>query len=241
VNDANPLIATKDDIDPTQQRSILTGLSVAEDVHDLTVQILGGQWVAAGLTLTSGALNLASFAIDPFGSLASMGVEWAMEQIQPLKEALDAVTGDPEVIETHAITWDNTARELASIGDDLKSSAEADITGWHDTAAEAYRAMVAENIDVLYGASGTAEAMGAATRGAGALVQTVRELVRGFIADCIGRLCMWIAEEVFTLGLATPVVMAQATAAIVKWVARVFGWLTLLVTSLMNLRALLDG
>jgi hypothetical protein len=237
----NDLIATKEDIDPTLQRGVLTGLSIAEDARDVTQAILSGEWVAAGLSLTGGVLNVATTLIDPFSGLASMGVEWAMEQFQPLKEVLDSLTGDTEIIETHAITWDNMAGELAEIGDELKSKLDGDIPGWKDTAADAYRAMLAENIDIVYGAASTAESMAAATRGGGALVQTVRDMVRGFIADCVARVCVWIAEEVFTLGLATPVVMGQLAVAVVKWIARVFGWVSLLVTSLVNLKALIDG
>ena len=82
--------------------------------------------------------------------------------------------------------------------------------------------------------------MGAATRGAGTVVQIVREFVRAFIADCIAKVVVWLAEVVFSLGVATPLVASQLAVAVVRWTGRIFGWLMGLIASLSALRALLD-
>src|SRR5256885_11114555 len=51
----------------------------------------------------------------------------------------------------------------------------------------------------------------------GQVVSFVRETVRQLIADLVGKLISWVMEEVFSLGFGTPVVVAQASAAIAKW------------------------
>ena len=100
--------------------------------------------------------------------------------------------------------------------------------------------MASENIDITDLFGGTALAMGSAVRGAGELVTMVREFVRGFIADCIAKVVVWLADIVFTAEVATPVVAAQLAAAVVKWIGRIFGWLMGLITFIQSLRTLLD-
>lgn len=239
---SEPLVATADDIasDNPAHRDGFTGLALADDYKGISDAIESGSWIDGSIAGLGAALNVASIAIDPFSTLLSMGIEWAMEQVEPLKEALDWLAGDPEIVETHALTWDNMAEELFSIGEDLQARLDGDLTGWQGEAADAYREMLAVNVDVAGMFGGTALGMASATRGAGTLVTMVREFVRGFIADCIAKVVVWLAEVVFSLGVATPVVAAQMAAAVVKWVGRIFGWLMGLVTSIEALRALLD-
>jgi len=54
-------------------------------------------------------------------------------------------------------------------------------------------------------------AMAAITEGAGVLVAGVRMLVRDAIATCVSRLIVYAAEEAFSLGFATPLVVEQVT------------------------------
>ncbi|GAA2708084.1 WXG100 family type VII secretion target [Actinoplanes palleronii] len=239
---SNPLIATTSDISSTSaaHRDDWTGLPLADDYKGIKDAIDSGSWIDGSIAGMGAALDGASIAIDPFSTLLSMGIEWAVEQVEPLKQALDWLAGAPEIIETHAMTWDNMADELFSIAEDLKARLVGDLNEWQGAAADAYRYMLAGNIDVAGIFAGTAAGMGAATRGAGTLVQTVREVVRAFIADCIAKVVVWLAEEVFTLGVATPLVVAQLAVAVVRWTGRIFGWLMGLITSISALRALLD-
>lgn len=238
----NDLIATSDDItaENPAHRDGWTGLAFADDYKGISDAIESGSWIDGAIAGIGASLNLASVALDPFSTLLSMGIEWAMEQVQPLKEALDWLAGDPETVETHALTWDNLSAELFAIGEELKKKLEGDLQGWAGDTADAYREMLSVNIDVAGMLGGTAMGIASATRGAGTLVTMVREFVRGFIADCIAKVVVWLAEVVFTLGVATPLVASQMAAAVVKWVGRIFGWLMGLVTSIEALRALLD-
>lgn len=238
----NDLIATSDQIRQGQAgyRDGGTGFGFYEDYTGIRDAVAEGSWIDASIAGLGGAINLASTAIDPFSNLLAMGIEWAMEQVQPLKEALDWLAGDPETIETVAMTWDNIADELFAIGEEFEGALDSELGDWNDDAADAYHRMAEVNVDLLGGFGGTALGMGEAVRGAGNLVTMVREFVRGFIADCIAKVVVWLAEVVFTLGVAAPVVAAQMAAAVVKWVGRIFGWLMGLVTSVQSLRALLD-
>lgn len=238
----NDLIADAGDIAPGDPgyRDGGTGFGFYEDYTGIRDAIASDSWIDASVAGIGAGLNVAATVIDPFSTLLSMGIEWAIEQVQPLKEALDWLAGDPETIETHALTWDNIAEELFAIGEELQSRIDTDIADWEGEAADAYYDMMSVNVNGAGALGGTALAMAEATRGAGNLVTMVREFIRGFIADCIAKVVVWLAEIALTAGVATPVVAAQLAVAVVRWVGRIFGWLMGLITSFQSLRALLD-
>src|SRR5690625_4774143 len=158
------LIATSDQIQEGQAgyRDGGTGFAFYEDYQGISQAIESGSWIDGSIAGLGMALNAASTVIDPFSTLLAMGIEWAMEQIEPLKEALDCLAGDPETIETVAMTWDNIANELYSIAEEFQAAIESEIPTWQDDAADAYREMASENVDITGLFGGTALAMGSA-------------------------------------------------------------------------------
>jgi RHS repeat-associated protein len=68
----------------------------------------------------------------------------------------------------------------------------------------------------------------------GEVVAFVREFVRDLVGELVGRLIAWAAEVAATLGLATPVVVAQATAAISRVVSKVADLVRRLVKTIGN-------
>lgn len=234
------LIASTGDIAPENARDGWTGNSYADDFKGISQAIESGNWIDGAIAGLGAALNAAGTVLDPFGSLASMGVSWAIEQCEPLREALDWFAGDPEAVEVDAITWDNITAEIASVGDDLLGMLEGGgLDGWEGAAGDAYREMLSLNVDCAYSLSGTAAAMAAATRGAGTVVTTVRDFVRDFVSECVGHVVAWLAEILLTAGLATPVVAGQLAGAVIKWTGIIFGVVMGLIQSIETLNALL--
>src|SRR5262245_62370 len=86
-----------------------TGTSVAVDLHALGDGIARGNGVEAGVVALGVAAEGASAIIDPIGTLASWGASWAMEHIEPLRDALDKLTGNPGEVSAYAQTWRNVA------------------------------------------------------------------------------------------------------------------------------------
>ena len=87
--------------------------------------------------------------------------------------------------------------------------------------------------------STAAETMSLMTEGAGALIGTVRLMVRDAVATVVSRLIVYAAELVATAGLATPLVVEQVTTLCASWAAKIAGWLRRLLASLRRL--LTDG
>ncbi|WP_433521988.1 RHS repeat-associated core domain-containing protein [Nocardia pseudovaccinii] len=208
---SNPLIAQRED--STQWYS---GVSVFETVSDLHSAISSGSWIDGGLGVLGVGMEAVSLVIDPIGTIASYGVGFLIEHVKPLSDALDWVAGDPDQIEAYAKTWENVATSIAETSATHKQAVEQDVAGWTGATADAYKKSAADTSSLLSAASTAAKAASDAVRMAGGIVAAVRMVVRDLVAQAVGRLAAWAAEEVFSFGVATPLVAAQAATFVAK-------------------------
>jgi uncharacterized protein YukE len=227
-------------IAPVQStREAWTGSSLGDGIEGLVDAIRSEGWVDDALAGAGLAVDVAATVMDPISALLANGIGWAMEYFEPLRQILDELTGKPDVVASHAATWDNMATELNSIAEDLQLYLDGDLPDWTGAASTAYQNMMTFNTNAIGGLSATSAAMAAATQGAGGLVELTREIVRDLIADLVARVIVWVAEAIFVVTI--PVIASQIAAAVVKWTGRILTYTTALITSLTNLNALLDG
>ncbi|TQM83804.1 PPE-repeat protein [Saccharothrix saharensis] len=223
----NPLVVTPD-AEPggafnagTGDNGWATGISIAESAMDTFNGIKDGNWVEAGLGMVGLAADAAAMAIDPFGTLMSSAASFLMEHVQPLKDMLDWLAGDPPVIESYSATWGKVAEELGRIAEEYSSGVQRGTEGWTGAAAQTYLENSKVHGDALAGAASAAGTVGTVVGLMGMVVAFVREMVRDLIADLVGKLIAWVLEAVFSLGFGTPVIVAQAVTAISKWAAKI--------------------
>jgi len=229
----SPLVAGSD-----TSNDPLAGVWIAEDIETILAGVRSGSWIDGTLGAVSAGLDTLAFVSDPIGGLLQYGVAWMLEHVKPLTEALDWLAGDPGQISAHAQTWRNISATLHDQAADLDRGTRGDTTDWIGDAADAYRTWSGQQRDSIGALATAAETMAAITEGAGTLVAAVRMMVRDAIAVLVSRLISYAAEELFTLGLATPVVIAQVSTLCASWAARIAGWLRGLVHSLERLRGL---
>jgi hypothetical protein len=232
---SNPLVASRTaaPVDPW------AGVWIAEDIELLARGVRGGNWVEATLGGVSAGLDVLAMVTDPVGALLQYGVAWIIEHVRPLSQALDWLAGDPAQIAAHAQTWRNVAAAMSERGADLARLVRWDTTDWHGRAAEAYRGWAGQQQGAIAGLATAADTMAAITEGAGMLVAGVRLLVRDAIATLVSRLVVYAAEEVASLGLATPLVVGQVTSLVASWAAKIARWLKALLASLRRLQAII--
>ncbi|MEJ2853365.1 MULTISPECIES: WXG100 family type VII secretion target [unclassified Saccharothrix] len=219
---------------PKDDTPAVTGIGLLESAGDLSKGVSDGDWVSAGLGGLGVGLEVLSLVVDPIGTLASYGVSWLIEHVQPLKEALDWLAGDPPVIRAFSETWGRVAAAVTAIAQDFSAEAAAGTAGWTGPAADAYRGHAAEVADALAAAGTLADGISAGVMLMGEVVAFVRETVREIVAELIGRLIAWALEAACTLGAATPVIVGQAVAAISRVVKRISDLIRRLVKTIAN-------
>ncbi|MET8148418.1 WXG100 family type VII secretion target [Actinoplanes sp. NPDC049668] len=225
--------------DVTSTRTAWTGVSLVGGFQGLRQAVDGGGWVDQALAGGSLALEATAAVLDPFSTLLSSGLGWAMEYFEPLREMLDRLAGIPDAVAAHAVTWQNMAGALEEMAVDLRSCLAADLPDWRGPAAAAYQGLMGNNVEAIGGLGVLAATMSSATRAAGNLVSFTRELVRDLIADLVARVIVWAAESLLVVTI--PVVAAQIASAVAKWAGRITGYTSALITSLTNLTRLLEG
>ncbi|GAB2741921.1 DUF6531 domain-containing protein [Amycolatopsis magusensis] len=226
---SNPLVAQAQ-----SQTTGVTGIGIAESAVDLANGVSDGSWVEAGLGAVGVGLEVLSMVVDPIGTLASYGVSWLIEHVQPLKEALDWLAGDPPVIQSFSETWANVAAEVNAIAGDLGNEINNGTAGWQGEGADAYRGAAAEQADALAGAASLADGISAGVMIMGTVVAAVREFVRDLVAELVGKLIAWALEAAATLGFATPAIAVQATTAITKTISKISDFIRKLVKTIGN-------
>jgi hypothetical protein len=235
---SNPLVAQAHD-----STMSYTGLGLVEDAYQVSSGIQNNSWVDGTLGGVGTSLDILSMAIDPLGSLASWGVSWLMEHVQPLKEALDHLAGNADEVAAHAATWKNVAEYTATARNDYASRVRSEVSAWLGSSGDAYREHAGTHQAALEGLSTAAAGISYAVQGAGLLVGLVRGIVRDLIAQFVttlaARLPQWLAEEGLTVGLATPVVVGQVSALVAKWVNRIQHFIRALFNSLRRLQPML--
>jgi hypothetical protein len=229
---SNPLIA-----DVKSSREAWTGIGLADGFEGLVDAIRSESWVDSLIAGAAFGVEATATVLDPISALLSSGIAWAMEYFEPLREMLDELTGMPDVVASHAATWNNMAGELGAIAADLQAALAADLPDWTGQAAAAYQGLMVHNVNAIGSLAGVAAAMALATEGAGNLVSFTREVVRDLIADLVARVIVWAVEAIFVVTI--PVIAAQIVAAVVKWAGRILTYTMALVNSLTSLARIL--
>ena len=227
----NPLVAAR----VSQPDDPWAGVWIAEDIELIGQGVRTGSWIDGSLGVVGAGLDGLAVVSDPVGALLQYGVSWIIEHVRPLSQALDWLAGDPGLIAGNAQTWRTVSSSLAGQADALGRYVAADVPDWRGAAAAAYRDWSGGQEAAIRGLAAAADTVAAVTEGAGFLIAAVRMLVRDAIATCVSRLVVYAAEEAFSLGLATPLVVEQVTTLVASWAAKIARWLRALLSSLREL------
>jgi hypothetical protein len=224
------------------------GLTVVEAGEEIADGVAKGDWARVELGAQGAGLDMLCVATDPIGYLSGQLASWMMEHLEPLRKVLHALTGEPEMIRAYAATWANIGKEMGAVSGDYAAAAEGTNWGWCGPAGAAYRSQAHHVANLVKAAAGAADTLKTAATMAGELVAGIRITVRDLIAALVGELVDLAAEELGTLGLATPAVVAQAMEEIARVTSQVGKILTKLDEAihglewlLAALRNMLDG
>ncbi|KXO91239.1 hypothetical protein [Tsukamurella pseudospumae] len=168
---------------------LVDGVPLAEAVRDAAEAVEEDGYLSVGAGLAAyGVVSAAKDVVeDPLGSIFAAGFGWAIEHNPILRTALDAVSGDPDAIESVTDAWkDEVATPLAKVAQSVVNAGESTSNGWAGEAGDAYRAATTE-------LAGHSEALGTAARAAatglsaaGTLVVEVRTYIRDELSTFLG-------------------------------------------------------
>jgi RHS repeat-associated protein len=235
VSGDNPLVAQRQD-----STTWHSGINIVDDAAGVYDGVSSGNWVEGGIAAFGVGLDALSMAMNPVGTLISYGLNWLIEHVKPLQDALNQLAGDADQIAAYAQTWKNVGEAVSKAAKDLADTVTADTASWTGQAADAYRASIGTKVDHINAAAKCANTIGTAVQIVGVITGAVRMLVRDMITQAIGDFVQDALEEVFSLGLGTPVVVAQVVSQVADWVDKIAGVIKKLINSVEKLRPLMS-
>ena len=182
--------------------------------------------------------EVGNLVLDPVGGIAGSVVEWIMQHVDPLKSWVNQLTGDSGQVYGMSASWDSISSSLASIAEELESAAESDFADMHGEAVRAYQERQAVVYSAINGVSEASGAFGEALSKVADSVDNIHDSVVSAIADIVVTCFEVAAEEICTLGLATPAAAAQVTSKTSKWVNRIEPVLEVLMSALQAIEAI---
>ncbi|GLY70464.1 WXG100 family type VII secretion target [Amycolatopsis taiwanensis] len=131
--------------------------TIPDDAAGVYDGVQSGSWIEGGISAIGAGMDLLTMAMNPIGTLISYGLNWLIEHVKPLKDALDHLAGDADQIAAYSQTWKNVAQAVQGAGKDLAATVEKDTANWTGPAADTYRANLKNKINHINAASTCAE------------------------------------------------------------------------------------
>ncbi|RZS30507.1 hypothetical protein EV193_11627 [Herbihabitans rhizosphaerae] len=178
------------------------------------VAAVTGDAVSLGYSCTSTA---ATIIADPLGWLLSQGINFAMTAIPPLKDLINVVSGNGDVLAAAAKEYGGVATDLDTMGRDLVDTCRKGVPEWDGQAAEAAEQRVARFATGTGGIAGKAGNVGQLLQMYSIVMKLVEDFIKGILSDLAEWMALtWIPALVagpFTLGGS---IAAAASATVIK-------------------------
>lgn len=213
----------------------LSGSGIVGDYALAGEALASGDWAGAFVAVTVSGLDTVAAASDPIGTAVAAGFGFILDHLNPLKKWLNELTGDAGAVDAHKEEWKHIAERLEELRGTVEADVAHDLAGQSGLTVESYREHAEGLLKAIDSSKTSADGMASAIELAGAMVEIVHGLVRDALSDIVGRAVSWAAEEIFSLGTATALVIEQVSTEVAKWVGKVSSSLHELVSAIQKL------
>ena len=196
----------------------LKDAGIVSDIWDLSQSKSA---LDATLNTIAVAADLVDMAVNPIKTLVSWPVNWIISHIAPLPDMLQQFTGDPEKVEAAALTWERIGDQWTQAAAELEAAVAAGLDAQVCRTLSAYKVQIGSVIETFRSLGDACRVVAQCLNILSAMVKIVYDLTREAIGDLIGTFVQSVVEAVGTLGIATPAIVAQISATVSKWVARI--------------------
>lgn len=148
---------------------------------------------------------------DPLNDLISAGLGWLIDHIEPVKQALELVTGSPDALKAAASSYAALGREIDRLGQDIHDEVQRGTTAWQGEASVAARQQVAEFLAGVRGTAQLSAYIGDVLKSSAGMMQAAKDIVVGIIADFVEQ--MLVTWAVGALGSLLTFGLSDAAAA----------------------------
>ncbi|MGW5317202.1 WXG100-like domain-containing protein [Nocardia thailandica] len=157
-----------------------------------------------------GTTTLGKF--DPFNLLGAQLMSWMLEHVEPMRKALDSITGNPDMVKAYSTSWEKIAEHLENTAAAWAAALDTGMGEWTGAAADAYKAKATELTGKIAEKSAVAQVLSECNDAMSGIVETVRDIVVEILSNLAGMLAEMTALLIASAGTATPALIARALA-----------------------------
>lgn len=155
-------------------------------------------------------------ALDPFAQLFAAGFGWMIDSISFLREPIEQLDGDSAAVQTAVDSMKTVTENLTYVAHGHREDIPT-LDDWQGEAAEAHRASMKLLHEEILSLGIVVEGLGTLTAVSGAMVITLRKIVRDLVATAIAAVVIImgaaIAAAFWTMGASIAVGIAASIAA----------------------------
>jgi hypothetical protein len=177
----------------------VAGAGALGDLTQTAEDLVGGQWLDAGLHGLAGGAGLVAAAVNPLASIVSWGVSWLIDNMDPLKSWFDDFAGDHVAVLALGESWAGVAGDVAAGTEDFRRAVADDMDGMQG-ALVAYAESAGRFADRADGVANACRAAGSAIAWSADVVHVVHDLVRDAISDVVGMIAAALVDLSWSLG-----------------------------------------
>jgi hypothetical protein len=216
----------------------VAGAGALGDLTQTAEDLVGGQWLDAGLHGLAGGAGLVAAAVNPLASIVSWGVSWLIDNMDPLKSWFDDFAGDHVAVLALGESWAGVAGDVAAVTEDFRRAVADDMDGMQG-ALVAYAESAGRFADRADGVANACRAAGSAIAWSADVVHVVHDVVRDAISDVVGMIAAALVDLSWSLGAAAPKVAADVARKVAELAARLGPKVAALIDTLDSLTTLL--
>lgn len=166
--------------------------------------------------IVSLGMNAAMIAADPLGWLVEQGLGFLIEVVQPIEDAIHAVSGDGPALDQASGNFANIAKGLHDLRNKYDEQIVESLQDWAGAGAEAGGTKLAQFAKGIDGAAAQADAVSQILAVSSRMMTTVEEFIKSLLSELvIWMISIWIpalASATFTFGGSTAAAASATTA-----------------------------
>jgi uncharacterized protein YukE len=231
--------------DSSTNSSGLNAGQLLSDLKSTTQAVQNKDWLSAGLSGASTAVDLLSASSDPLAALTSAGFGMITELIRFLEEPMKQLQGDSSSVSSHSQGLSDTGSQVSSVADDYRQSTGPETSSWSGPAASGYQDTSSQHADGVEAVGTASTALASAVSGAGEVVGKAQAEVGGLISEAVGQIIPLMTQAVAaapaTFGASIAAAIPQAVTIAAQYGGQIAQKLGVLLSDSKNLLQLITS
>lgn len=191
-------------------------LPFVKDVVGAQQNASKGDLDAAKANIESYVMSAVQVATDPMSFLVGTGVEFVINFVTPVRDAIQLVTGDSEALTAGSKAFDAVRKDLDGLATELTQTLDSELKDWHGEAADALRNKMGKFIEGVQNTGGQAHNIAELLEMSSTMMEAAEGVIKGILKDFLTWAIMtWvpaIAAAGPTFGGSTAAATAATTA-----------------------------